>query len=166
MNFYEIIIGLIVLLVALPVFFLGAPFLPSYRKANEINFQNLFELLRELGVRKFIDLGSGDGRAVKEFAKAGFESYGIEINPLLVWWSVLKIKRHSLNAKIKWGNFWQTDLSSFDAIFFFQCESTNKILVRKFKKELKSGAIIISAHFPLEGLEYIKKEGFFLIYRI
>jgi len=166
MNFYEIIIGLVVLIVALPVFFLGAPFLPSYRRVNKINFQNLFELLRELGVKKFIDLGSGDGRVVKDFAKAGFESYGIEINPLLVWWSVLKIKRCGLNAKIKWGNFWQTDLSNFDAIFIFQCESTNKILVRKFKKELKSGAVIISACFPLKGLKCIKKEGSFLIYKI
>lgn len=167
MSFFEIIIGLIIFIVVLPVLFLGAPFLPSYRKANAINFKGLFELLRKSGCRKFMDLGSGDGRVVIDFAKAGFESYGVEINPLLVLWSRLKIKRHGLkNAKIKWGNLWQTDLSSFDIVFIFQYKTANKMLAKKFKKELKTGAIIISTGFPLEGFELIQKETPFLVYRI
>ena len=167
MSPYEIIIGLVIFFVALPVLFLGAPFLPSYRKASEINFKGLFKFLRKNGCKKFIDLGSGDGRVVIDFARAGFESYGVEINPLLVLWSKLKINRRSLkNAKIKWGNLWKTDLSGFDVIFIFQYKTANKMLARKFKKELKSGAIIISTGFPLEGFELIQKESPFLVYRI
>src|SRR3989344_5383126 len=120
-NISEIIIGLVVFIVALPVLFLGAPFLPSYIKNGKVKLESLFNLLRENSCKKFMDLGSGDGRVVIDFAKAGFESYGVEINPLLVLWSKLKIKKLGLkNAKIKWGNIWPTDLSGFDSVFIFQ----------------------------------------------
>ena len=167
MNFYEIIIGLIVFTVALPVLFLGAPFLPSYIKNGKVKLESLFNLLRENSCKKFMDLGSGDGRVVIDFAKAGFESYGVEINPLLVLWSKLKIKKLGLkNAKIKWGNIWPTDLSGFDSVFIFQYKTANKMLAKKFKKELKTGAIVISAGFPLEGIELMQKAGPFLVYKI
>ena len=167
MNTYEIIIGLFAFFIALPVFFMGAPFLPSYRKKNKINFQNLFEFLKKEGARKFIDLGSGDGRVVMDFARAGFESYGVEINPLLVWWSKLKIRKLGLkNAEIKWGNLWKTGLAKFDIIFIFHFKTANSFLVKKFKRELKGNTIIISTGFPLVGLELIKKEGPFLVYRV
>lgn len=114
-----------------------------------------------------MDLGSGDGRVVIDFAEAGFESYGVEINPLLVLWSKLKIKKLGLkNAKIKWGNIWQTDLSGFDSVFIFQYKTANKMLAKKFKKELKNGSIVISTGFPLEGIELMQKDGHFLVYRI
>lgn len=95
------------LLMGIPLFFMGAPFLPSFRKREDIDFRTLFNILRENKVNKIIDLGSGDGRIVIAFAEAGFESCGVELNPLLVWWSRRKIKKYQLEnrAKIKWGNF-------------------------------------------------------------
>ena len=138
----------------------------SYRKRNNINFNKMFELLKDHWAKNFIDLGSGDGRVVREFAKAGFESYGVEINPILVWWSRRQIEREGIgNAKITWGNFWKTNLRHFDIIFIFHFTKANKLLGQKFKKELKKDAIIISAGFPLDGFELIKKESCFLIYK-
>ncbi|MEK7629721.1 MAG: class I SAM-dependent methyltransferase [Patescibacteria group bacterium] len=152
----------------LPVLFMGAPFMPSYRKKSNIDFISLFNLLRSLGVKKIIDLGSGDGRVVIDFAKAGFESYGVEINPILVWWCNRKIRKIKLeNSKIIWCNMWKTDLSSFDAVFIFHFETSNKFLSKKFEKELKTDAIVISTGFPVVGdrLELIKKESPFLVYK-
>ena len=152
----------------LPVLFMGAPFMPSYRKKSNIDFISLFNLLRSLGVKKIIDLGSGDGRVVIDFAKAGFESYGVEINPILVWWCNRKIRKIKLeNSKIIWCNMWKTDLSSFDAVFIFHFETANKFLSKKFEKELKTDAIVISTGFPVVGdrLELIKKESPFLVYK-
>ncbi|MFA5173542.1 MAG: class I SAM-dependent methyltransferase [Candidatus Paceibacterota bacterium] len=155
------------LLMAIPLLFMGAPFLPSFRKKEDIDFKAIFNLLRENGVKKIIDLGSGDGRIVLAFAEAGFESYGVELNPLLVWWSRKKIKKFRMEnkAKIKWGNFWKTDLKDFDAVFIFQFKTANKLLSEKFKKELKENSLIISVGFSLSDFKFIKKISSFFIYK-
>lgn len=152
---------------AIPLLFMGAPFLPSFRKKEDINFESVFNLLRENGVKKIIDFGSGDGRVVMSFAEAGFKSYGVELNPLLVWWSRKKIKKAGLEnkVKIKQGNFWKTDLKNFNAVFIFQFKTANKLLSEKFKKELKDGAIIISVGFSLSDFEFIKKVNSFFVYK-
>lgn len=140
--------------------------MPSYRKKNNLNFDSVFDLLKKENVRKFIDLGSGDGRVVIDFAKAGFESYGVEINPILVWWSKLNIKKSGYkNAQITLGNLWKVSLKDFDAVFIFHFKTANKRLAQKFRKELKKDAIVISTGFSLEGFELIKKEPPFLIYK-
>lgn len=167
MTWITVTLAALIVLFGFPlIFFFGAPFMPSYRKKTPPNFNGVFKWLRESGVNKFVDLGSGDGRVVIEFAKAGFESYGVEINPLLVLWSKRHTKKLGLvNAHISLGNLWHTDLKDFDCVFIFHFELANKQLVEKFKRELKDGAIIISTGFHLNGLQFIKKEPPFLIYK-
>ena len=154
-----------------PLVFPGAPFLPSFRRKNKKSARHLatvIDLVKHLvsGCR-FIDLGSGDGRVVIKFAQAGFESTGIEINPMLVWWSRIKIKTHGLkNAQIVQSNFWKQNLTQYDVIYIFQLNSVNALLSQKFKQELKPGAIVISVDFFLPGLELIKKEGIFGVYKV
>ncbi|MBI4118861.1 MAG: hypothetical protein HY452_01200 [Parcubacteria group bacterium] len=149
-----------------PLFFYGAPFLPSYRRQKRQILEPLFELARPAPGRKFVDLGSGDGRVVMEFARAGFDSWGVEFNPALAWWSRLAIKRFGLkNAHIIKKSFWKIDLGSFDIIYIYQLTSINALLADKFKKELKTGALIISAGFFLPNFELVKKEGIFWVYR-
>lgn len=151
---------------ALPLVFFGAPFLPSYRQRKREILKPLFELAKQTNGKKFIDLGSGDGRVVIEFAKQGFESWGVEFNPALVLWSRLAIKKAGLkNAHIIRKNFWKIDLSQFDVVYIFQLTSVNALLADKFKKELKPGALIISAGFILPNFNLVKKEGIFLIYK-
>jgi SAM-dependent methyltransferase len=159
----------------LPIFFIGAPFMPSFRKKTGykhlltiINFLKTDANLNGYGQksRKFIDLGSGDGRVVIEFAKQGFESYGIELNPFLVLWSRWKIKRLGLkNAKIMWGNFWKINFSDFDVFYIFHFQIANNLLSKKLKQELKKNSVIISFGFILPGFQLIKKEGGFLAYK-
>ncbi|MFY9493461.1 MAG: class I SAM-dependent methyltransferase [Minisyncoccia bacterium] len=151
-----------------PLFFYGAPFLPSYRRRKKEILGPLFELARSAPGNKFVDLGSGDGRVVMEFARQGFESWGVEFNPALVLWSRIKIKRSKIksqNAKIVWASFWNFDLGSFDIIYIYQLTSVNALLADKFKKELKNGALIISAGFFLPNFELVKKEGIFWVYK-
>ncbi|MEK9174394.1 MAG: hypothetical protein AAB725_00275 [Patescibacteria group bacterium] len=152
----------------LPLLFTGAPFIPSYRRARHQILAPLFEIAKKAPGNKFVDLGSGDARVVIEFAQHGFESTGVEYNPFLVWWSRIKIKKLNIkhqNAKIIRANFWHVDLSSFDIVFIFQLNYVNALLAEKFKKELKTGALIISAGFPMFGFELIKREGIFWVYR-
>ena len=149
-----------------PMIVTGAPFLPSYRKNRRQVLNPLFEIAKKTQRNKFIDLGSGDGRVVIEFARAGFDSTGIEFNPVLAWWSRFKIKQSGLkNAKIIRSNFWKMDLAGFDIVYIYQLTSVNALLSEKFKKELTPGALIISAGFFLPNFELIKKEGIFWIYK-
>lgn len=162
---------IIFLFFILPIFFIGAPFMPSYRKrASQTHLSNIIDFLKfnssvdtdNQNIKKFIDLGSGDGRIVIEFAQAGFESYGIELNPFLVLWSRWKIKRLGLNnTKIIWGDFWKINFSDFDVFYIFHFQVANNLLAKKFK----NNAVIISFGFVLPGLKLIKKEGIFLVYK-
>ena len=155
---------------AWPLVFPGAPFMPSFRRKNKIAAKRLsvvIDFVKEVAPgHKFADLGSGDGRVVIKFAQAGFESIGLEINPLLIWWSRIKIKTQGLkNTQIIQANFWKQNLNQYDVIYIFQLNSVNALLSQKFKQELKPGAIVISVDFFLPGLELIKKEGIFGVYK-
>lgn len=145
--------------------------MPSYRKrVSHAHLSTIIDFLKSnpdasisnQGIRKFIDLGSGDGRVVIEFARAGFKSYGIELNPLLVLWSRWKIKNLGLNnAKIIWGNFWKINFSDFDIFYIFHFQTANNLLAKKFN----NNAVIISFGFVLPGFKLIKKEGVFFVYK-
>ncbi|MEK7608946.1 MAG: class I SAM-dependent methyltransferase [Patescibacteria group bacterium] len=149
-----------------PFFFYSAPFLPSYRRQKRKILEPLFELARSAPGNKFVDLGSGDGRVVMEFACRGFDSWGVEFNPALVLWSRARIKLAGLkNAHIIKKNFWKIDLASFDIVYIYQLTSVNALLADKFKKELKPGALIISAGFFLPNFEPLTREGIFWVYR-
>jgi len=167
MNWLILIALLFLIFIAFPILFIGAPFLPSFRKNKDIDFAAIFNLFKKEKIKTLIDLGSGDGRVIIEFAKNGFTANGIELNPLLVWWSKRKIKKSGLDkiAKVKLGNFWKTNLKNYDAVFIFQFKTANKILSKKFKEELKDGAIIISAGFPLEDFKLLSKINPFFIYK-
>jgi len=134
---------------------LGAPFVP----VSDKRLKKIIELTEAKPGIKIADLGSGDGRATIAFAKRGGQVAGYEINLFLVFWSRLKIKKMGLSKKasIFWKNFWAEDLSKFDLIFIYGIDRIMKKLALKLKKELKPGAKIISAGFPLPGWK-IRKE--------
>ncbi|TSC63161.1 MAG: hypothetical protein G01um1014106_566, partial [Parcubacteria group bacterium Gr01-1014_106] len=98
-------------------FLFGAPYVPS--KQSKVR-----ALLELSGVRpgeKAVDLGSGDGRIVEAFARAGAEAHGYEINPMLVWTSRRRLRAAGLSGKacIHWKSFWPADLSDMDVVAFY-----------------------------------------------
>ena len=161
-----LVLVMLFVFMGLPMVYPGAPFIPSYRRKNKI--QGIIDYVSTIAPgKKMVDVGSGDGRVVIEFAKKGFDATGIEFNPFLVFWSRLNIKRLGLkNARIIRQNFWKADFSDYDVIFIFQLTSVNLLLVDKFRQELKTGAVIVSAGFKLFNAELIKQEGIFGVYRI
>ncbi|MCL5258048.1 MAG: class I SAM-dependent methyltransferase [Patescibacteria group bacterium] len=130
------------------------------------DLEKILDYFGDGGGKKFIDLGSGDGRAVIEFAKNNFESYGIEINPFLVILSKIKIKKLKIkNAKIFWGSFWKMNLNKFDVVYFFHYQGSNKSLELKLQQDLKNDAVIISYAFPLKTFELVKKVNSAFLYK-
>lgn len=102
------------------------------------------------------DLGSGDGTLLIEAAKNyNFKkAYGIEINPVLVLISKIKIKLAGFQNKIeiKQGNFFKEDLNKATIILVYLWPRAQAKLEKKFKKELKPETKIISNTFPFQGL--------------
>jgi hypothetical protein len=129
----------------------GAPFVPT-------SVQNLKEILARIKLKKesvFLELGSGDGRVVREAVKKfGVRGIGIEVNPLLVFLSNLFARIQKLsNIQFLRINFFDYDLGKSNVIFMFLLPKTIKKLRNKFLSECKKGTIIISHGFKIEDFD-------------
>lgn len=157
---YLILIILIPLITILSIFFI-LPFLVGapYEGIKEKPLKKMIKIANPKKEDIVVDLGSGDGRIVIEFAKKGIRAVGLEINPFLVIYSRRKIKKLGLEktAKIYWKNFWREDFKKFSIITTFQYFTISKKLENKIKKECKKGTKIISHYWKFPNLK-IKKE--------
>ncbi len=129
----------------------GAPFVPTSN-------QYLKDILEKAKLKKdqtFIELGSGDGR-VTRFAVKNFEvrGVGIDIHPILVWYSILISKLQKLkNIQFLKNDFFKYNLQKADILFLFLLPKTLKKLAPKFLKECKKGSLVISHGFKIPGFE-------------
>ena len=160
------ILSLIFLLLFVVPIVYGAPFEPTDRKT----LRKMIEFAKVKSGEKVVDLGSGSGKIVIEFAKLPNvkESHGFEINPLLVLSSRRKIKKSNLKGKafIHWKNFWKQDLSEYDVVNSFQIGYVMGKLEKKLRRELKKGSRIISNTWKFPNLKLKKHEGDVYLYRI
>ena len=106
------------------IFFFDAPWVPSSRKI----IRKMLKLADLQPNETLYDLGSGDGRilitAAKEFkAKA----VGIELNPLLIAYSNLRILLRQVQNKahVIWGNIFLRDISKADVVTMYLLPTTN-----------------------------------------
>ena len=142
----------------------GAIFLPSHSQA-------VLKIVQASGAgpgRKIVDLGSGDGRLVIALAKTGAQVDGFEINPILIWWSRLRIKKTGLvdRARIYQRNFWSVNLSEYDTVVLFGTTHIMQRLENKLKSELHKGSLVVSNVFQFPGLEEMKNDKGIYVYRI
>ena len=80
----------------------GAPYVPSHKKELELLFKNLYPLKK---TDHIVDLGSGDGIVLKIAAEHGAGGTGIELNPVLVLLSKLRLRKYK-RIHIKLGNMY------------------------------------------------------------
>ncbi|MFZ3062561.1 MAG: methyltransferase domain-containing protein [Actinomycetota bacterium] len=128
------------------------------------------EMLKIAGVKPgelVIDLGSGDSR-IPIIAARKFQAraIGIEINPLLFFYSRIRVRLAGLDDRVKIvrGNFYKADVSEADVVTFFLNQTANERLSPKLKRELKSGARIISYYWTLPDWPLIKSDPLLEIY--
>lgn len=132
--------------------FKGAPYVPTSKK----QLQKIFKSLKIKKGNNFTELGSGDGRLVRYAAKEfGVRGVGIEINPLLVWWSRFLSKRDGTSSHVSFikKNVFHYSLKDVDYLYIFLMPELIVKLLPKFKKELKKGVVIISHGFKIIGYE-------------
>lgn len=93
------------------------------------------------------DLGAGDGRvlfiAAKEF---GATAIGVEVGPVQWAWIRLKIAIGGLGKRvqIKLGDFYKTDLSDADVVYFYGTSREVRKLAPYLEKQMKPGARLVS----------------------
>ena len=99
----------------------------------------------------FVDLGCGDGRVLRSANKRyGVHAVGYEIN-LLAYLKAGCLSLFNPLIRLKLRNFWQADISKADVIFCYLYPDVLNRLSLKLRRELKSGATVISGNFPLPG---------------
>lgn len=159
-----VLILLILLILILSIFFLipwffGAP----YDVTRKVALNEIVNLANPKKGDVIAELGSGDGRILIKLARKNKDAkiIGFEINPFLVIYSRLKIKKIGLDKQVKvhWRSFWKVNLSKFNKIIFFQFASVTRRLEKKFRQELKAGSVVISHNWRLPSVKPKKVVG-------
>lgn len=147
---YIIFIAILVFVWILWSELIGAGFQPTSKKLVD----EMLEMV-EIGSGDVLyDLGSGDGRIVMEAVKRyGVTAVGIEADPLRVLWSRMFILFFGIQnkTKIKWGNFFNKNISDATAVTLFLGDKTNQKLKEKLINELKEGTPVVSYVWTFDG---------------
>ena len=128
-------------------FFKGSPYVPTSTKWCH-------KILKEARLKKgrlLIELGSGDGRFLREARQLyGVSCVGLEINPLLIFYAKILIKLQNItNISYIRTDFFSYNLSSADYVYLYLLPNTIKKLKDKLLDECKPGTIIISHRFKV-----------------
>lgn len=138
----------------------GAPYL-----GTQNNITNQIVAFAEMQPNeKVIDIGSGDGRVVGEFAEHGCKAYGIELNPLLVWISLARLRKKD-NATILLGDIWAHNYAPYDVVYVYGMPHLMKRLQTKLRSELKPGAKVITNAFQFPDWSVAKQRGRLRLYK-
>ena len=158
--YLTVVIGSIIMLVWL---YRGPFYVPTRRKY----VQRIISMLDIKKGETFVDLGSGDGRLLVAIVEAGGIAHGYEHNPLLVMQSRKSLKKLGMEdrASVYMENFWNTDISKYDGVVVYGIPYIMNRLEEKLKKELKSGARVVSYSFPLPKWEPSAKEKAVYLYK-
>ena len=143
------------------VIFIGAPYMPTLK----ISCRQALDLLDLKKGQTLVDLGCGDGVMLKLAADAGFKAVGYEINPFLVLAAKIRTFTYGKKVKVKWGNFWQADLSQADGVFVFLLDRYMERLDKKLKNEAKKGTKLVSHAFKIPGKKPAKKIDAMFLYQ-
>lgn len=142
------------------VLFFGAPYLPTRRPQQ----QQVFKLLKLQPGQVFYDLGCGDGRMLRTAAEQGLTAIGYELNPILFMIGVVCSFRYGDKVKIKFGNFWNADISDANGVFVFLLDKYMPKLDRfMMNQNFTHKAKLVSYAFKIPG-KRAKKLGATYLY--
>ena len=119
---------------------------------NDTTHQALVELVQTYRVRFVLDLGSGLGGVVRALARAGIDAKGVEYSPMLALLSNAWCRWLGL-GQVSRGDMWQAELSQVDMVYVFLSPVPMTRLWQKACAEMKSGSLLVSNSFAIEGVE-------------
>lgn len=150
-----------ILLFGLTIIF-GAPFLPTLQKRTP----DAIDLMGLSAGQTMLDLGSGDGRILAESAKRGIRGVGYELNPLLVWYSRLKLHKYRHLVRVKNANYMHAVWPKTDGIYMF----TSSPYITKLHKKIIQNAIkpikVVSFAYEIKGMKPLKSNNGMHLYKV
>ena len=121
--------------------------------SNPETIDALDELLGELEVQRFLDLGAGIGTTVIPLARHWPEKdfTGVENAPLT--WLTGKFQGFGCpNLSWRWEDLWEMPLHDYDVVYAFLSPVPMPRLWDKAKAEMRPGSYFISNSFPVPGV--------------
>ena len=160
MNIF-VVIAVIIFILFVFVLLFGAPYLPTLKKQSGV----ALDLLDLKPGETLVELGSGDGRVLREGAKRGLKVIGYELNPLLVIVSYFVCFKYRSSVTIHWGNFWQNKLPECDGIFVFLLDKYMKKLDTKVIQETNKKVKLLSYAFKIPDKYYVQEKSGMYLYK-
>ena len=161
-----LLVVVVVGLLTLGVVFFGAPYVPT--RARDMD--KLFAAAKLKKSDVLVDLGSGDGRLMLGAAARGIKSVGVELNPILVVITWIRLRRVRKLASVRYANFWRYRLpDDTTCVFVFLAEPFMKRLAEYLELEAKRlghPITLVSYGFSLPGYETIRDKDAVLVYKI
>lgn len=116
-----------------------------------------------------VDMGSGDGVLLFAAIKAGAgTAEGYEVHPMLTAFSRRRAKRKGLEKRVRihQRSYWNADLSKTDVVLLYQISGSMQRLGEKLKRELPTGARVISNAFTFPDLKPSEEANNVYVYKI
>lgn len=146
---YSIIIVILILLF-IPIFFRVAPFAPT--KKPEL--VELDKIIKQQKIKRFMDLGCGNGRVIDFLAKNNPEISFSGIEYSFILYLICKIRFWRCNnVRIYYGNLFSHDWSKYDALYLFWMPRALEKYQDKFLKKIIPGQTVLSYVFPIKFLQ-------------
>lgn len=126
-------------------FLSGAPYVPT----TDQTAKSMITLAQLQKGDTVYDLGSGDGKLLLLAAKKEVKAVGIEINPILVAFTRLRIliSPYRTQVSVRWQSFWKTDMSEADVLFIYLLPLRMERLETLLMHKLHKGTIVVSNSF-------------------
>lgn len=151
----EVLAGLGVFLLGLALLFVAVSALISVTSGGQVVgtpahlYPKIIKLAHLTPGERFVELGSGSGNLLQEFAQAtGAQAIGIEISPFMYLVSTWRTRKNPL-VHITLQSIHRYNVRSADAIYCYLLPGTMYRLEEKFERELSAGTRVISYAFPL-----------------
>lgn len=162
MLFVWIIVTVFVIAAAVTAAWAGwraAPYVPTFQR----DVARMMQLAEIRDRERVVDLGAGDGRiiltAVQQAKHVTGVGYELALGFWLLAWLRLAFSKYRRQASLRLQDFYHQDLSKFDVVFCFLTPKAMQKLEPKLQRELRPGARVISAVFPMPSwpLDYKEK---------
>lgn len=160
------VVALVAIIALFFTVFFGAPYVPA--KLRDV--QRAFDELRPVTKHDVVlDLGSGDGKVLREVSRRGAKGIGYELHPLLVVVTKL-LSLHDENVTVRWGNLWRLPFpDDVTVVYLFGDGRDIARMTAKIEAEslrLGRSLDVISYGFSLPGHECIDQAGAHNFYRV